>query len=127
MDRGTAWEKCGTRSATQAEVGDGIVLCPVVLAELWYGVFRSRPTWRSTNEAIVQQLQAKYSSAPFDDVAAVDAGLIRSDLAAIGQIIGPHDLLIAAIARTQSLTLVTHNTAEFSRVTNLTIEDWQLP
>jgi len=36
-------------------------------------------------------------------------------------------MLIAAIALAHSLTLVTHNTAEFSRVPGLAIEDWEQP
>ena len=40
---------------------------------------------------------------------------------------GPNDLMIAAIARCRGLTLVTHNTREFSRVPGLLIEDWELP
>ena len=39
---------------------------------------------------------------------------------------GPNDLLIAAISLASKLTLVTHNTAEFSRVIGLTLEDWQV-
>jgi len=38
-----------------------------------------------------------------------------------------NDLMIAAIARCRQLTLVTHNTREFSRVPGLSIEDWELP
>ena len=33
----------------------------------------------------------------------------------------------AAIALANGCTLVTHNTAEFSRVSGLTLEDWQVP
>jgi tRNA(fMet)-specific endonuclease VapC len=38
-----------------------------------------------------------------------------------------NDMLIAAIALANGCTLVTHNTAEFSRVPGLVIEDWQVP
>ena len=41
-----------------------------------------------------------------------------------GTLIGPNDLMIAAIAKTHDLTLVTHNVREFSRVVGLKIEDW---
>jgi len=36
--------------------------------------------------------------------------------------IGPNDLMTAAIALANRLTLVTHNTREFSRVPGLTLE-----
>ena len=41
--------------------------------------------------------------------------------------IGIHDLMIAAIAKANNLTAVTHNTAEFGRVHGLVVEDWQVP
>lgn len=44
----------------------------------------------------------------------------------MGQIIGPNDLMIAAIAMANEVTLVTHNTGEFSRVVGLEWEDWDL-
>jgi tRNA(fMet)-specific endonuclease VapC len=40
--------------------------------------------------------------------------------------IGGNDALIAAIAVTHGLTVITHNTREFSRVPGLKIEDWEL-
>ena len=40
-------------------------------------------------------------------------------------LIGPNDLLIASIALANGLTLVTHNTREFSRIPGLKLEDWQ--
>jgi len=38
--------------------------------------------------------------------------------------IGPYHLQIAAIALANGLTLVTHNSREFSRVPELRLEDW---
>jgi tRNA(fMet)-specific endonuclease VapC len=42
-----------------------------------------------------------------------------------GLVIGPHDLQIAAIALNHDLTLVTHNTREFSRIPGLRLDDWE--
>ena len=53
-----------------------------------------------------------------------EAGDIMAYLAGIGKPIGDRDALIAAHARSLSVTLVTHNTDEFSRVRGLNIEDW---
>ncbi len=61
---------------------------------------------------------------PFDGAAARRAAVIRNELAKKGQLIGPLDMLIAATASAHGATLITHNTAEFSRVPGLLIEDW---
>lgn len=62
---------------------------------------------------------------PFDDASAESYGEIRAHLQRTGSLTGGNDLLIAAIAQTNGLTLVTHNTSEFTRVPNLPVEDWQ--
>ena len=66
-----------------------------------------------------------FLSFPFDGNAARHFGRIRADLAKTGNPIGPYDLQIAAIALSHSLTVVTHNTREFSRVSGLNLEDWE--
>ena len=72
-------------------------------------------------------LFAGFVSLPFDDDAAWHYADIRHQLETAGCVIGPNDFKIAAICRANSLTLVTSNTAEFSRVPNLAIEDWSNP
>jgi tRNA(fMet)-specific endonuclease VapC len=74
---------------------------------------------------LVDELAAKYQSAAFDNAAARDYATIRAHLFATGQPIGPNDMLIAAIARSRGVMLVTNNVAEFSRVPGLMIENWQ--
>lgn len=49
---------------------------------------------------------------------------IRTHLERQGTPIGPNDTLIAAHALALDCTLVTDNTAEFSRVTDLRLENW---
>ncbi len=44
-----------------------------------------------------------------------------------GQLIGDNDILIAATALHHGLALATGNVAHFSRIPNLTIEDWTQP
>jgi tRNA(fMet)-specific endonuclease VapC len=102
-------------------------LCSVVLGELYYGAFRGSPAHQPHNLGLLAQLCASFVSVSFDDMAAEEYGRIRADLAARGMLIGPNDLMIAAIARAHRFVLVTHNTAEFSRVAGLTLEDWLVP
>jgi len=79
----------------------------------------------SANLHRLEQFFAPLASLPFDDRCAEEYGQIRADLTAQGKIIGPNDLLIAAIARTFDTTLITHNIREFSRVVGLRVEDWE--
>lgn len=72
-------------------------------------------------------MRQQFQSIPFDDHAAEHYGSIRAHLANAGTPIGPNDLFIAALARAKDLTLVSNNTAEFSRVPGLKLEDWQIP
>lgn len=60
----------------------------------------------------------------FDKAAASHYGEIRADLEKMGTIIGPNDLMIASIARSRNLILITNNVNEFQRVKDLRIEDW---
>jgi tRNA(fMet)-specific endonuclease VapC len=48
-------------------------------------------------------------------------------LRASGQLIEDADLLIAARALVYDMTLVTHNTAHFARISGLQIDDWLMP
>ena len=102
---------------------DRIFMCDVVQAELYYGAFRSAR--RDENLALLLRLFPTFISLPFDSAAARACGEIRATLAAAGTPIGPYDLQIAAIALTRGLNVVTHNTAEFSRVPGLKLEDWE--
>ena len=107
-----------------APTGD-LRVCSIVRAELRYGALRSAKP--AANRAAVDALLAPYPSLPFDDAAADQYASIRHHLESIGQVIGPLDVQIAAIALAHDCTLVTHNTAEFTRVPGLVIEDWQVP
>jgi tRNA(fMet)-specific endonuclease VapC len=95
------------------------------VAELRHGCLRSAKP--AANRSAVDALLAPHVSLPFDDPAADQYALIRHHLESIGQVIGPLDLQIAAIALAYGCTLVTHNTGEFSRVPGLVVEDWQVP
>ncbi|MGA1284531.1 MAG: PIN domain-containing protein, partial [Prochlorothrix sp.] len=69
---------------------------------------------------------AQFVSFPFDAACSEIYGNIRANLAGLGTPIGANDLLIAAIALANELTLVTHNIREFSRVPELQVEDWEV-
>lgn len=94
----------------------------VVIHELYYGAFKSQRIEK--NVARVDALQ--FPVLEFDQDDARQAGQIRAHLAAKGSPIGPYDVLIAGQAKARKLTLVTHNTTEFTRVPGLKVEDWKV-
>lgn len=101
-----------------------VVVCSVVKAELFFGAMQSHDP--SKTLAGQQTFLSRFVSLAFDDMAAEHYGRIRADLARRGTPIGPNDLLIASIALAHGLILVTHNTREFGRITDLQIEDWEI-
>lgn len=101
-----------------------VSVCSVVKAELFYGAMRSRNP--SQTFIRYREFLAPFASLPFNDEAAIAYGYIRADLVSKGTPIGANDLQIAAIALSNNLTLITHNTAEFSRVDGLEIQDWEV-
>lgn len=101
-----------------------IALCSVVKAELLFGALRSEQI--EGNLALLQKLFTPLQSFEFDDNAAEHYAKIRADLTAQGKLIGANDLMIAAIAVANKATLITHNTAEFSHVQGLLLQDWEI-
>ena len=97
-------------------------LCSIVKAELFYGAHKSQQPAQTLSK--LERFVAIFHSYAFDDATAAVYGRTRADLAAQGTLIGPNDLMIAAIALANNLTLVTHNTREFARVSGLSLEGW---
>jgi tRNA(fMet)-specific endonuclease VapC len=112
-------------SRLQQESPSDVLLCSVVLGELIYGAFHGGAAHQVSNLVLIASLRQQFVSLPFEDGAEEEYGKVRAHLAGLGTPIGPNDLLIAAIALANGLTLVTHNTTEFSRVPGLQLEDWQ--
>ena len=106
--------------AFQRRTIEDIAVCSIVKAELHYGALRSKNPLQAV--AKLEEFLAPFRSLPFDDRCAAEYGRIRAQT---GSLIGPNDLLIAAIAVVNGAILVTHNTREFIRVEGLAIEDWE--
>lgn len=112
------------RTRLSATPPDQLAVCSVVKAELRYGAYKSQRTEATLRSQDI--FLAQLHSFSFDDAAAENYGQIRVALERAGTPIGANDLLIAAIALANQLVLVTHNTAEFYRVPNLIVEDWEV-
>jgi len=99
-----------------------IGISSITLAELAFGVAKSQQPER--NQEALNEFTMPLEIAPFDDTAANSYGNVRATLERGGTKIGALDTLIGAQALSLGVTLVTHNTREFSRVAGLRIVDW---
>lgn len=93
----------------------------IVAAELRFGAAKKGSQRLSAQLEIVL---AALTILPLTQPADRHYGEIRNSLERAGTPIGANDLLIAAHALAEGMTLVTANEAEFCRVTGLVVENW---
>ena len=106
-----------------AVAADGPVALSVITAsELMIGVRRADPLGRRLQrEAFVETILDNIPVLPFDlRVARVHAE-VSVQLSAAGQIIGDHDMIIAATALAHGYSVLTGNLREFHRVPGLEV------
>jgi tRNA(fMet)-specific endonuclease VapC len=99
-----------------------MAISTITLAELFHGAEKSAQVTR--NLEVVEEFASLLAVLPYTAKAAQHHGAIRSALEKAGTPIGVNDLHIAAHARSEGLTLVTNNLAEFVRVPGLLTENW---
>jgi len=99
-----------------------IAISTVTLFELQYGVEKSQ--YRQRSEDALAKFLLPLNLIDLDRSSAVEAATIRAQLEKEGMPIGAYDLLIAGLARSLDMTLVTNNTREFERIAGLHLENW---
>ncbi len=98
----------------------------ITLAEIYYGI-ENAPVKKKERRLKIEKIKGELAMYAFNEHAASAYGSIRAELEKQGQPISERDLQIASIAVANNLCMVTHNTKEFSRVRQLTVEDWAYP
>lgn len=103
---------------------DRVCTSLIVAAELRFGALkRNSPALLGKVVDLLTSMPVLPLEAGVDDAYAT----IRLALERSGTPIGPNDLLIAAHALDQHLTLVSDNADEFRRVSDLRVENWLDP
>ena len=89
---------------------------------LQFGVYAS--SYPQKNKEALLKFLAGVSVEAFDEAATDVYGRIRAELKKNGNLIGPLDMLIAAHSISLGIILVTNNTKEFERITDIKLENW---
>lgn len=101
---------------------DQLSMSGITFAELMNGAKKSQRV--EANVSSLNALGEILEICSFDQQAAVAYGDVRSSLEKRGEVIGAHDLLIAAHALSLDRILVTNNEREFKRVEGLKVDNW---
>ena len=99
-----------------------MAISAITLSELFHGAEKSAKV--AQNLEVVEEFASLLEVLPYTARASQHYGSIRAALERVGQPIGINDLHLAAHARSEGLTLVTNNLAEFERVPGLLTENW---
>ncbi len=94
----------------------------ITYGELWRGVQKSQYAERNAEALAALVTVLPVQTMPIE--AGLHYGDIRATLERGGKSIGNNDLWIAAHARAMGWTLVSNNEREFSRVSELRLQNW---
>ncbi len=105
------------------EIGVGnICISSITVSELQYGACKSKHIKKNMKR--LDEFLSPFEIISYDESASRYYGKIRSHLEKQGNVIGPLDMLIAAHALSENLTVITNNEKEFKRVNALKVENW---
>jgi tRNA(fMet)-specific endonuclease VapC len=102
-----------------------LLITAVTVSELIFGAHRSERL--AENLGLIDELLEIVTILSFDAAAARRHGELKDILRRAGTPLADLDLLIASIALSRGLPLVTHNTAHFARIPGLALMDWLAP
>lgn len=105
-----------------ASAEEPIAVAAVTIAELLVGVHLGRPQARRLQrQAFIAQVIRDFPVLPFGIEVARTYAQVWADLRRSGNVIPPHDLMIACTAACHGLEVLTHNLREFQRIPGLTL------
>lgn len=96
----------------------------VTYAELCFGIENGAPALKSRRWQQLDVFTSLLLIEPMDETVGRNYGRLRAHLKSRGLPIGNNDLFIAAHAQSLGAVLVTNNQREFSRVPDLSVENW---
>jgi tRNA(fMet)-specific endonuclease VapC len=101
--------------------GEERAISVITVSELLHGVHRASGARQTRRRAFVEHVLAGFEPIPITEPVARVHAAVWAQLASSGQVVGAHDLWIAATALTHGLAVATRNAAEFERIAGLRV------
>ncbi len=121
------WERAGVEldARVRGREEDALFLSVITVSELLHGVHRAADrSRRARRSAFVEGVLDAFPLLPIDVPTARLHAELWAELVSTGEMIGAHDLWLAAAAVAHDLSLATLNEREFGLVPGLEVEDW---
>jgi tRNA(fMet)-specific endonuclease VapC len=99
-----------------------VALSAISYSELWFGIeIDDDSARRKRRQRWLQKSIRRLEVVPFDFTISRTHSRLWAQLSKKGQLIGPHDLIVAATAVRRRWAVATFNVAEFQHVSGLTV------
>ena len=99
-----------------------ICICNITVAELYFGAYNSQRVVENLTRA--ENFIRDVEVIALDNQAVKKFGELKAELRKTGQPVADFDLLIASVSLTRNYILVTNNTRQYSRISELKLENW---
>lgn len=101
-----------------------LAICVITASELYFGAYNSNKIEQNlrTAETFIQSLTVL----PLSNDTLKKFGQLKAELRKAGTPVADFDLLIASVALTGNLILVTNNTRHYERITGLNLDNWSI-
>ncbi len=96
-------------------------MAAITVAELWHGVERATGSRREKRSQFIEEVFATFEIVSYSEPTAFEHARIWAALEASGQMIGPHDVILAATALERGDAVATFNARHFEVVPGLRV------
>lgn len=111
----------GAPAVEEALGGEDRAISVITVSELLHGVLRATGARRTRRRAFVEHVLGGLRAIPITEPVARMHAEVWADLATRGEVVGAHDLWIAATALAHGLGIATRNASDFGRVAGLRV------
>jgi tRNA(fMet)-specific endonuclease VapC len=96
-------------------------IAAITVAELWHGVERATGAYRAKRQIYFDRIFATFEVEPYTAQTGLEHARLWAELETRGQMIGPHDVILAATALHTRNSVATFNKRHFEVVNGLTL------
>lgn len=104
-----------------SQAGEDFEIAAITVAELWHGIERATPPHRARRERYLLTIVERLEPIPYTETTALIHARLWAELESSGNMIGAHDLILAATALERDSVVASLNKRHFTVVPGLRV------